>query len=91
VPGFACHLRRQGAGIREEDTSSTLAGYVCCNETFVLVLSTDTPHPGPSPRVRGEGEDLEQDWNPGFRWRSTLGYNYLAPNGAGTTLPCSDS
>jgi hypothetical protein len=64
--------------------SVTLAGYVCCNETLVLVLSADTHHPGPLSRVRGEGDDLEQDWNPGFRWRSTMGYKYCAPNGAGT-------
>ena len=30
--------------------------------------------------------------NPGFRWRSTLGYNYFAPSGAGTKpLSYSDS
>ena len=41
------------------------------------------PSPQPSPRLRGEGEDLEWTRNPGFRWRSTLGYKYFAPNGAG--------
>ena len=61
-----------------------LARYARRNGNFVLVFSTHPLTPTLSPPVRGEGEDWEWGANPGFRWRSTLGYSYFAPNGAGT-------
>ena len=58
---------------------------------FLLVFSTHAPHQGAfsrlpcSPRLRGEREKTGNGVaNPGFRWRSTLGYSYFAPTGAWT-------
>ena len=52
------------------------------NENLFSFLGSH-PSPRPSPR-RGERERIS-NWttNPGFRLRSTLGYKYFAPSGAG--------
>ena len=49
---------------------------VMCGETeFCSPFLSSRPSPQPSPRLCGEREKTENGAaNPGFRWRSTLGY-----------------